>query len=107
MLYKLSSHAIQHRSERLFHIITYIGLGEHIMCSSKGQKLDRYEALTDTGVLLVLTKDNLIITAYIASIDKATAIWRSCYKSDIKMPIKLYKTILQNQQYKGDKYESD
>lgn len=98
MLFKLSEHASREREERLMYILLNVGIGERIICRTAGQKADRQEALTDSGIVLILNNDDKVITAYIATIDKATAIWRTAYGNK-HMTEKLYEQIMNNKKH--------
>lgn len=93
-MYKLSPHASRERLERMMFLNMNIGIGKEI-CSIPSLRGDRTEILTDTGLILVLTNNNLMITAYVATMPKATVIWRTKHGNK-KMPNCLYETILQN-----------
>lgn len=97
MIFRMTPHARQDRIERLKYIVTEIGLGEKIVCSNSRNEGTRKEIMTDTGVLLVLSNENLVITAYVVNISQAIAIWREFSNSSVKMPSELYNTILRNQ----------
>ena len=89
----MSRHVQEDRLDRMVYIATTIGFGEVIF---ERVNNDRRECITDTGVLMVkyITED-FLITAYIISIEKATAIFRHAY-GDRRMPPYLYETIRKN-----------
>lgn len=99
VIFKLSSHARDERLERLMYIMTEIGLGERIICTANHITTNRQEALTDTGVLLILSNDDLVITAYVPNVSKAIAIWRDSIGTDAKMPPGFYQKIIDNQKH--------
>lgn len=93
MLIKMSKHATQDRIDRLFFIYDNIGIGEPYIDSVEEDVL---YTITTTGVLLVRSAtDGTLITAYIADIDKITAIWRNKH-GERPMPDNLYKRVLAN-----------
>lgn len=98
MLFKLSEHASREREERLSYILMNVGIGEQIVCRVMGQRVDRQEVLTDSGVILILNNENKVITAYIATINKATAIWRAAY-GNRHMTERLYTQIISNKKH--------
>lgn len=98
MLFKLSEHASREREERLLYIAMNVGLGEQVVCRVASQKSNRQEALTDSGVILILNNEDKVITAYIATIDKATAIWRTAHGNS-RMIESLYTRIISNKKH--------
>lgn len=106
MVYKLAKHASEYRIERLYYIHTQIGIGNEV-CRSREKPNGLYEVLTDTGILLVVNKESVLITAYIATMKKATAVWRNIY-GEQKMPNCVYTAILHNKkQYENVKKLDD
>ena len=104
MLIKMSKHATQDRIDRLLFIYDNVGIGEPYIDSVEDDVL---YTITTTGILLVRSaKDGTLITAYIADIDKITAIWRNKH-GERPMPDNLYKRVLANaffnKQEKGKK----
>ena len=93
MLIKMSKHATQDRIDRLLFIYDNVGIGEPYIDSVED---DILYTITTTGVLLVRSaSDGTLITAYIADIDKITAIWRNKH-GERPMPDNLYKRVLAN-----------
>lgn len=93
-MYKLTKHAKNDRFERLVFINTYIGIGDEI-CSLTREEDKFREVLTSTGIILILTPDNLLATAYIATINKAYAIWKNV-NPNLHLPNSLYQKIIDN-----------
>ena len=89
----MSRHVQEDRLDRMVYIATTIGFGEVIF---ERVNNDRRECITDTGVFMVRSiVGDILITAYIIGIDKATAIFcRTC--GDKRMPSYLYETIRKN-----------
>lgn len=89
----MSRHVQEDRLDRMVYIATTIGFGEVIF---ERVNNDRRECITDTGVLMVKSiVGDVLITAYIISIDKAIAIFRHVC-GDSRMPTYLYETIRKN-----------
>ena len=90
--YKVSAHLIQDRGDRIVEISKRMGFGEIAYSFKEATKT---EAITTTGVLVVLSKDEkTIITMYPATLEKATALFR---KNSFKtIPNEIYKVIQNN-----------
>lgn len=87
--YKVSTHLINDRADRVMFISKAMGFGE---VSYHFKIKNRYEALTTTGVLLVLAADKqTIITMYPVSHSKANALFHG------KIPLELEKVIRYNE----------
>ena len=111
MLIKMSKHATQDRIDRLMFIYDNIGIGEPYMDMQEEDilyilqqtrpflqihDLDLKNTVTTTGILLVRSaEDGTLITAYIADIDKITAIWRNKHGAR-PMPDNMYRRVLAN-----------
>ena len=81
------------RIDRLMFIYDNIGIGEPYMDM---QEEDILYTVTTTGILLVRSaEDGTLITAYIADIDKITAIWRNKHGAR-PMPDNMYRRVLAN-----------
>lgn len=93
-MYKLEPHASQERVERLMFLNLEIGIGDEI-CHTRRDKDHYREILTSTGLILIVNEYDYLITAYVANLDKAFAIWRETH-GNIKMPNVLYETLLKN-----------
>lgn len=75
-----SDHLINHRMDRYMEIQLKIGFGSKFVAIVEME--NKYECLTDTGVVMVVSKDTyngkrLLITTYVGTIDKANAMFRS------------------------------
>ena len=79
-MYKLSYHAQVERAERIVYLMTEIGLGEELLTIvDEGKRVRMF----DTGVVLVLSLDeDVVVTGYLASMEKAVAMWCRCYNTD-------------------------
>lgn len=76
-LMKISEHGRIDRVERITRIITELGIGE-IVLTIEHQEMKRLECLTSTGVILIKSStDNIVITAYVASIERVIAMYKS------------------------------
>lgn len=94
----MSAHASVERLNRLEYIIDTIGLGEPCIHAPSLATPSRIEVVTTTGVVIVQASDsNTVITAFIGSIDKITAIYRSV---GAKIPKTLYRRIILNESYR-------
>lgn len=75
-----SEHLIEHRMDRYMEIQMKIGFGSKYVAVVEME--NKYECLTDTGVVMVISKDTykgkrLLITTYVGTIDKASAMFKS------------------------------
>lgn len=98
MMYKMSTHASQDRLECMIYIMTEVGLGNKEVCTRQCAP-NRREVLTDSGVLLVLSNDDILITAYVPSIAEAIRVWRNCAGHTREMPDGLNRRILSNNKH--------
>ena len=79
-MYKLSYHAQVERTERIVYLMTEIGLGQELFTIKDN---DQRVRLFDTGVVLVLDlHEDVVVTGYLASMEKAVAMWCRCYNTD-------------------------
>jgi len=95
---RMSYHARVQRIERFEYILDTVGFGEEIICTSseiKGKM--RLRILTDTGVIIIKEKNGEIVTAFIARIEQASAIWYEARQKT--MPNKLYQKIKANRRF--------
>lgn len=93
----MTNHVINDRMNRLLYIAQTIGWGEIIAEDFHGTGR---ECLTSTGVVLVKATDaERLITAWIADVDRATAIWRGAGKGN-KMPDWLMRRIANNAKHR-------
>lgn len=98
MMFRMSTHASQERTERMIYIVMNIGLGDKIVCTIERDN-NKKEVLTNNGILLVLGDDNLVVTAYVPTFDQAFAIWHRCNPTIQRMPEALYQRIKNNQKH--------
>lgn len=67
---KMSTHASQERLERMVYLATEIGIGETLVTIiDRGRRT----ILTEHGIVLVFDSSEAILTAYLASVDRAVA----------------------------------
>ena len=95
----MTFHARVERDNRLEFIIDTVGIGE-VICETNRPD-DSYGKpvkmrLTDTGVIIVTSQENKIITAYIATISEAIGVYREATTRH-ELPSGLYKKIRQNE----------
>ena len=90
-MYKLSKHAREDRMERIAYLLTEVGIGEEVLTVRfDGVK----QRLFDTGLVLVLApEDDLVITAYLTSVDKLIAMWVQAYGTN-RVPHSIYNKIV-------------
>ena len=94
MMIKMSEHASVDRIERLAYIATEIGIGEPVL--SYEEEEYRTISLTDTGIVIIQDSyTKVLITAYVASIDRAYAMWHQVH-GETQMPNSLYNQIVRN-----------
>lgn len=94
-------HASVERYDRLEYIIDTVGFGERIILEAfipNEEKITRKIQITDSGVLLVKPeKEEIIITAWIASIEQAVMVARKSGLTHV--PESLYKKVSRNKKY--------
>lgn len=74
-LTNMSAHAIVDRKTRFAVIENSIGWGNPVIVAPDKKGRDATATLTDTGVLVIRGSDNMIITAFIATVRQAQAVW--------------------------------
>jgi hypothetical protein len=75
---QMTKHATQERMDRLVKIALTLGWGEILLKSPK-ENGTKMECITSTGVLMIMNKDcDTLITAFVPSIDKVTAVYKNC-----------------------------
>lgn len=105
MMYRMSKHATQERIDRIFYIVTEVGLGEEL---SIVRRFDgAREVLTTTGVVLILSDEDILITAFVASMDKAYALWKNG-RNETTVPRWFYERVKRNRvHWEATKGEDD
>lgn len=74
-LTRMSAHAINDRKNRFEVIENTIGWGQPIAMVPDREDPTATNTLTSTGVLVVRSNDNTIVTAWIANVQQASAIY--------------------------------
>lgn len=98
MISRVSTHVSVDRLARIDYIIDTVGFGEPVFERPSSANANNYEQLTTTGVIVVRAKDtHIVVTAFIASIDKVTAMYKT--KRDGQVPNSIYKRVLANRKY--------
>lgn len=93
-LTNMSAHVIIDRKTRIEIIEKTVGWGTPIVEASDKKGRDATATLTSTGVLIVRGADNMIITAFIATVRQAQAVWNRAGAG--KMPTWLWNMINYN-----------
>ena len=75
-LTKMSTHVTVDRAARIKNIENSVGWGTIVAQAPDRNSKNVNRALTSTGVLIVQAEDGFIITAWIASISQAVAVWK-------------------------------
>lgn len=91
----MSSHGINERKNRFEVIENTIGWGRPKVTAVSHLDPTTYETLTSTGVIVVRSQENLIITAYVARVSQALAVWHNA-KGAMPMPKWLWNVINYN-----------
>lgn len=90
----MSYHAIVERKTRFDTIERLTGWGKPVIVANDKKGRDATATLTDTGVLIIRGSDNMIITAFIATVRQAQAVWNRGKGG--KMPRELWNVINYN-----------
>ena len=91
----MSYHTIVERANRVNNIENSIGWGEIVAEAPDRNDANVRRALTSTGVLLVLGENDFIITAWIANVGQAAAVWKKA-KNGARMPRQLWNMVNYN-----------
>ena len=93
---KLTHHARYERADRIAQILAILGIGEKLIDFPEADKTYR---LMNNGVLLIMdSKTQVVITAYVPSIKKVAAFYRSIGVDHI--PPYIYNIVKKNMQNK-------
>lgn len=90
----MTYHAREERINRLNALIDCLGVGEVVLSAPDKLHTDSVRCITSTGIMVIKGIDGTIITAYMATIDQATAMFSQMGFS--KIPHTLYRTIVYN-----------
>jgi hypothetical protein len=94
---RMSTHATEDRLDRLTYIAMTIGFGDTAYTFPDTSHADRYFAFTTTGVMIVKSvRSDVIVTAYIPTIDKVYAIFKS---AGAEMPNAYKRIIVKNEKH--------
>ena len=74
-LTRMSAHVIIDRKARINLIERTIGWGTEIITAPDKKERDATATLTSTGVIIIRSFDGVIITAWVASVRQALAVW--------------------------------
>ena len=91
----MSYHTNVERAHRVSNIENSIGWGEIIAEAPDKNDENVRRALTSTGVLLVLGENDFIITAWVANVGQAAAVWKKA-KNGARMPRQLWNMVNYN-----------
>ena len=82
---KMSYHARVERLDRLVACMTHIGYNEFAYEIPDPRSPQHYYTITDTGIILVRgTDDGTVVTGYMATINKLTALFNGNVPSSLK-----------------------
>lgn len=92
---KMTAHAINDRQARFNNIVNSVGWGNPVVEAPDIKGRDATAILTDTGVMIIRSLDNVIITAWVASVPQAISVWRRATNKK-EMPKALWNTVNYN-----------
>ena len=88
----MSAHVKEERLDRMTYIAMNVGFGEVIM---EHRMETKRECITDTGVILVKgLEDDFLITAFVGTIDKVSAIYHA--NGYERIPSSVYNKVVKN-----------
>ena len=97
MTSNLTCHARFDRSERLEYIIDTIGVGKEVCQMFYDVEKPCTKVLTTTGVIIIKSTKNQVITAFIATMGQAQTVWSDAHNNNGKqMPPVLRQKIRDN-----------
>ena len=94
-LTNMSAHVIIDRQVRIDIIEKTVGWGETLVEAPDKKGRDCTAVLTTTGVIAILAEDGMMITAWIASVQQATAVYARA-TGTTKLPKKLWNIVNYN-----------
>lgn len=95
--FEVSIHLQNDRTNRIAYIQRTVGFGDVIMAEMPSRGAIR--ALTDTGVVLVLSNDKKrLLTAFIATLSQAIDIYSVNFNT-VRLPNYFHKIIVRNQRF--------
>ena len=88
----MSTHVREDRLDRMTYIAINVGFGEVVM---EHRMETKKECITNTGVILVKNlEDDFLITAFVGTIDKVTAIYHA--NGYDRIPTNIYNKVTKN-----------
>ena len=94
-LTKMSAHAIIDRQDRFNMIENSVGWGTEVITALDKKGRDATATLTSTGVMIIRDFEGMIITAWVASVPQAQAVWGRA-KGTAKLPRWLWNVVNYN-----------
>jgi hypothetical protein len=94
----VSRHAVEDRMERMMNIARLIGWGEEVLRVWSG-KDDAYLTLTSTGIIIVKSSEDKLITAYVAH--HSVVMWMYREVGYTRVPYAIYSKVVKNEKYVG------
>lgn len=94
-LTNMSAHVIVDRQARINNIENSVGWGTEIITAPDKKERDATATLTSTGVIIIRSLDGMIITAWIASVAQAQAVWGRA-KGTARLPRWLWNVVNYN-----------
>jgi len=91
----MSAHAIIDRADRIRNIENSVGWGTEIVTAPDKKNRDATATLTSTGVIIIRSLDGMIITAWVASVRQAVAVWGRA-KGNATLPRQLWNVVNYN-----------
>lgn len=94
-LTRMTAHAIVDREMRFKVIENTVGWGNPVVETPDRDGKDATATLTDTGVMIIRDMENTIITAWVANVRQAQAVWGRA-TGNSRMPCKLWNMVNYN-----------
>ena len=91
----MSAHVTVDRADRIRNIENSVGWGTIVVKAPDRNSENVNRVLTSTGVLIVQAEDGFMITAWVASVRQAVAVWKKA-KGDKPLPKWLWNVINYN-----------
>ena len=91
----MSAHAIIDRKIRIELIENTVGWGHKIVTVPDNKNSGAFATLTSTGVMVITADDGFIITAWVANVRQAVAVWKRA-KGNMPLPSWLWRMINYN-----------
>ena len=91
----MSAHVINDRKARIANIENSIGWGTPLVTAPDKKGRDATATLTSTGVIIIRSFEGMIISAWIASVPQAQAVWGRA-TGNIRLPHWLWNVVNYN-----------